>query len=63
MYELNKKLEQIGEVIKANEKFDLNLDIKTSDFKFFVIKNNKDVLIKKQLFKSINRQITKDDQL
>ena len=56
-----KRLEQIGEYLRANIRYDLPL--KRDNFEFFLLKNKKDCLLRNKIDRAINRTITPDDKL
>jgi len=61
MLKQNTKLEEIGEYLRANIRYDL--DFVLDKFDFFKIKNEKDTLLKKKINSTLNRKITSDDKL
>lgn len=55
------KLEDAGEILRANIRYDL--DFKVDSFEFFNNKNKHDNYLKNKLDKTLNRKITADDKL
>lgn len=58
---LNKKLEEIGEYLRANIRYDLDFPI--DKFEFFKIKTQKDAKLRQKIDSNLNRKITADDKL
>lgn len=61
MLELNKKLEQTGEYLRANIRYDLDFVI--DHFDFFRLKTQKDTELKTKIDSNLNRKITANDKL
>jgi len=61
MLKLIKRIEDIGEYLRANIRYDLSTKI--DYFDFFKNRNQKDILLKQKIDKNLNRQITADDKL
>lgn len=57
----NIKLEEIGEFLRANIRYDLDFAI--DDYDFFKIRNSKDKELKQKIDLALNRKITSDDKL
>lgn len=61
MLKVNKKLEETGEYLKANIRYDLGFIV--DSFEFYQLKNKKDRELKDKINSSLNRKITADDKL
>lgn len=61
MLDLNKKIEETGEYLRANIRYDLNFAI--DDFDFYKLKNQKYRKLKTKINLALNRKITADDKL
>ena len=61
MLKLLQSIERIGEFLRSQIRYDLEVEI--DNFTFFKNRNERSILLKQKIDKNLNRQITADDKL